>query len=78
MHTSSVEIKEDKFFSMQRAKAHTVKVKPSLKPRLNNGNNLSLQDGPSVHDNSLAAKESVKRTLNEIEDNFRMFKYLPN
>ena len=31
-----------------------------------------------MHENSLAAKESVKRTLNEIEDNFKMFKYLPN
>ena len=78
MHTSSVEIKEDKFFSMQRGKAQTVKVKPSLKPRLNNSNNLSLQEGPGVLESSHAAKESVKRTLNEIEDNFKMFKYLPN
>jgi hypothetical protein len=62
---------------MQRAKAHTVNVKSSLKPRLNN-NNLSFQEGTSAQYTSYAAKESVKRTLNEIEENFKMFKYLPN
>ena len=80
VHTSSVEIKDDKFFSMQRAKAHTtVKVKSGLKPRVGlihqTGSNILEQRGV---DDTAAAKKSVKRTLDEIEDNFKMFKYLPN
>lgn len=37
-----------------------------------------MLDGPGAQENSHAAKESVKRTLNEMEDNFKTFKYLPN
>lgn len=77
IYTSSIEIKDDKFFSMQRGKAHTVMVKTSLKANRTTtgmtGNSLL-----APNENTNTAKESVKRTLNEIEDNFKTFKYLPN
>ena len=35
-------------------------------------------DAHGAPDHTVAAKESVKRTLNEIDENFKMFKHLPN
>jgi len=55
-------------------------IKSNLKPRTQHLNQTgsSLNDARGTNEKNLAVKESVKRTLNEIEDNFKMFKYLPN
>lgn len=68
MSISSVEIKDDKFFSIQRSSSKTITIKSKLKP---------VQASQQKEEQN-QAKQAVRKTLYEIEDNFKLLKFLPN
>lgn len=71
-----MEIKDQDFFSMSRGKAHTFTKRKATLGYQNSSSNVNTL--APMNDTNANAKEAVRRTLYEIEDNFKLLKHLPN